>query len=224
MKVKAKKKRSKRAPAKTTSVSNRGLKREHKAVADTWLTNPGLSNGECYMKHYPKVKNLSVASKCFFQLQKNIEFQNYIAKRRQELSKSVEVDQARVVSEYAKMAFANMADYVNWEDGSIRIRPATQLTREQTAAVSEISFHETIDTSTVRVKLHDKRGSLDSLSRILGYDKGIGRVPEINLTLNLITEKIMQVIDGTTATVDAVVSGGHPAAGKKLQQSRVAAQ
>jgi len=105
---------------------------------------------------------------------------------------SVTVD--RVVGEYAKLAFANMLDYVTrLPDGTARL-DLTKVTPEQMTAVQEMTFETVLssdphataaaaaepgeDGKTPRVavlktkfKLHDKKGSLDSLGKHLGMFK-----------------------------------------------------
>jgi len=74
-----------------------------------------------------------------------------------------------VLRELAKMAFANMGDYVRVEaDG----RPCVDLsavTREQFAAVQEVNTEENVaGTVKVKIKLSDKRASLELIGKHLG--------------------------------------------------------
>jgi len=97
-----------------------------------------------------------------------------IRKRQNKLAEDIEVTQARVIAEYAKLGFSNMARFANLDDDLPRF-DFSDLTPDEMAAVSEI----TVDTrresgeeggmiAKVRFKLHDKKGALDSLSRHLG--------------------------------------------------------
>ena len=72
------------------------------------------------------------------------------------------VDQDRVVTELARIAFADIRDFVSWDDAGVRLRPSAELTAEQTACVAEI-----VETAGkgVRVKLHGKIQALSALSR-----------------------------------------------------------
>jgi phage terminase small subunit len=74
-----------------------------------------------------------------------------------------------VIDELRKIAAANMADYVGTEFSA--------LTREQTAAVSEVTIEDFVEGSgeqartgrRVRLKLYDKRAALVDLGRHLGF-------------------------------------------------------
>ena len=102
-----------------------------------------------------------------------------------------EITIARVAEEYARLAFANMEDYVvRQPDGTARL-DLTNVTGEQMAAVQELTFDtvlsrtpETLAVAGVdlskeeaakrvtvlktKFKLHDKKGPLDSLAKHLG--------------------------------------------------------
>ncbi len=67
-----------------------------------------------------------------------------------------------VVDELRKIGFANMADYVS-VDGDLDF---AALTRDQTAALSEVSIENLGDgAKRVKFKLHDKQAALVSLGR-----------------------------------------------------------
>ncbi len=82
-----------------------------------------------------------------------------VAAGQAERAKRLAVTADRVIEEYAKIAFANMADYA-------AVGPALEtLTPNQTAAIAEVS--QTAN-GAVRIKLHDKKSALDSLAKHLG--------------------------------------------------------
>jgi phage terminase small subunit len=83
-------------------------------------------------------------------------------------SRNTEVTPDRVLAELAKIGFANMRDYWPKEGETV-----DRLDQDLTAALQEITIDETIDPSGVvhrhtRLKLHDKKGALDSLAQYLG--------------------------------------------------------
>ena len=85
-------------------------------------------------------------------------------------SKRTTVTADRVVAELAKIAFANMRDYWPRPGETINLE---WLDHDQTAAIAEITIDEVVDAAGVlhrrtRLKLHDKKGALDSLARHLG--------------------------------------------------------
>jgi phage terminase small subunit len=85
-------------------------------------------------------------------------------------SKRTEVTADRVVAEYARIAFANMRDYLPKKGETIDLQ---RLDQDRTAAVEEIIIDEFVDQAgtvhrRTRVKLHDKKAALDSLAKHLG--------------------------------------------------------
>ena len=92
------------------------------------------------------------------------------------LAKRREVTADRIIAEYAKIAFANTLDYVRVNDDGHPVVDLSAMTVDQAAAISETQT-ETVwegkgeDAQPVRkvkLKFHDKKGALDSLSRHLG--------------------------------------------------------
>jgi phage terminase small subunit len=69
----------------------------------------------------------------------------------------------RVLQELARIGFAVMTDFVSWTDDQVAVRDSASLTRDQAAAITELS--RTRD--GVRVKF-DKLPALNALARYLG--------------------------------------------------------
>lgn len=108
------------------------------------------------------------AGKIGYQLLENTRIAEEIAKKQKKLADKLEITAEKILKEYAKIAFSNMQDFVDWADGAISIKPSSELTKEQTACVSEISESVTQAGTNIKIKLHDKKGALDSLARHLG--------------------------------------------------------
>ncbi len=71
----------------------------------------------------------------------------------------------RVLAEYVALAFSDLRRLVDWGPDGVVLRPAAEISAEDARTVAEVS--ET-SAGSRRVKLHDKRGALDSLARCLG--------------------------------------------------------
>jgi hypothetical protein len=104
-------------------------------------------------------------------------------------SRRTEVTADRVVTELAKIAFANMRDYSPRPGETIDLH---RIDRDRAAAVEELTIDEVVDPAGVlhrrtRLKLHDKLAALVSLARHLGMfvDR---HVPE-----NSIEHKVMMM-------------------------------
>lgn len=74
-----------------------------------------------------------------------------------------------VVSYLMSVLRMNPVDYVQWGNGSVTVRPSSELTREETALVSGIKRKVERDgTETVEVCLPDKYQAADKLAKIFG--------------------------------------------------------
>ena len=84
------------------------------------------------------------------------------------MSKNPGVTRARIVDELAKIAFANAKTYFQWGPDGVTVRDSDELDDDAAVVVSEVSHTSTPTGGTIRVKLSDKQGALDKLTRILG--------------------------------------------------------
>lgn len=82
-----------------------------------------------------------------------------------ERSRRVGITQDRVVTELARLAFADIRDFADWDNHDVTLKPARELTPDQTACVAEI-----VQTpgKGLRIKLHGKTQALAALARHLG--------------------------------------------------------
>ena len=79
-----------------------------------------------------------------------------------------EIDGDRVVRELVKLGLANMADYtikIMNADRTYLSFDATNLTRDQMAAISEVGFDQH---GRPKIKMHDKQAALVALGKHLG--------------------------------------------------------
>lgn len=91
-----------------------------------------------------------------------------IEEGRARLAEKAQLSAERVLEELRRVAFANAGDFFEWGPDGIRVRPQADLTREQMAAVAEVSETATQFGGTVRVKLHDKLTALGKLGQHFG--------------------------------------------------------
>lgn len=99
-----------------------------------------------------------------------------IAKRQAAIRKKLHITQEMVAAELAKIGFANMRDYLRIGPDGDPWLDFSQLTREQAAAISEVTVEDykdgrgedARDVRKVKFKLSDKRMALVDLGKHLG--------------------------------------------------------
>jgi phage terminase small subunit len=94
----------------------------------------------------------------------------------QERSRRTEISADMVLRELAAMGFANMSDYVTVQGDGTAFVDLSVVTKEQWAAVQEITIDEYTegkgeyarDVKKVKIKLADKKGNLELIGKHLG--------------------------------------------------------
>jgi len=72
-----------------------------------------------------------------------------------------------IIREYSTIAFANLDDFVTWDDFIVTLIPSNELTKQQKAGIAEVSQTK----HGVKIKLHPKLPALDSLAKVLNLLK-----------------------------------------------------
>jgi phage terminase small subunit len=73
----------------------------------------------------------------------------------------------RVLLEYARIAFADIRDVVDWDEYEVKAKASDKLTDSAAAAIAEIVASASTG-KPYRIKLHDKKAVLDAIARHLG--------------------------------------------------------
>lgn len=139
-------------------------------------------------------------------LLRNVKVQAEISRRQKDLQRRTEVTQERVVTELARVAFADATDYAQVEtrmiekdDGTevsyqtVTLKNTAELSPEQRAAISGIKQ----GANGIEVKLCDKIKALELLGRHIGMfnDKIEVKATVDNPFAGLSTEELRNVID-----------------------------
>ena len=99
-----------------------------------------------------------------FELLKKPEIQEAIRKAQAKLSERTGITQERVLAEYAKIAFADMRNVVKWKGQSVELLDSQALSDDAAMSVAEVKQTK----EGLAIKLHDKKGALDSIAKHLG--------------------------------------------------------
>ncbi|MBW2674497.1 MAG: terminase small subunit [Deltaproteobacteria bacterium] len=108
-----------------------------------------------------------------------------------EQSARTQVTADRVVEELAKIGFLNMQDYIELNDNGDAFVDLSRLTREQAAAISEITVDEYVEgkgrnareVKKTRIKLADKKGALDLLGKHFGIFEKDNRQRDVKVVI-----------------------------------------
>lgn len=148
------------------------MKLNHRQLKFAELILQGLNQTEAYRTAGYKAQSAEVRKVNASRLLTNANVAAYLADRQLKINKRLEektnVTKERIVSEYAKVAFASMADFAKIEGGSVSFTDFSKLTPEQLAAVAEVGETTTKDGGSVRLKLYDKIAALTKLGEHVG--------------------------------------------------------
>jgi phage terminase small subunit len=72
----------------------------------------------------------------------------------------------RVIAELAKLAFSDVRKVVNW-DNSVTVKPSADIDDSAAAAISSV----TSTANGLSIRMHDKRGPLTDLAKLMGLMK-----------------------------------------------------
>ena len=108
--------------------------------------------------------------------------QEEIKRVSENIEETVGISKELIINEHIKLAFSSIAHLHNtW----IERKEFEQLTDDQKACISEITTSvqkknigtsrepEIVEVEFVKIKLYDKQKSLDSISKIMGYDSAV---------------------------------------------------
>jgi phage terminase small subunit len=88
-----------------------------------------------------------------------------------ELQKKVfdiaKIEASDVLNELAKIAFADVTNYLEFDGETLSVKPFDQLKPAHTAAIAEFSQVETRENTRHKFKLHDKMRALEALGKHL---------------------------------------------------------
>lgn len=104
------------------------------------------------------------------------QLQNKIAEMQNNLAETAGISALKIINEHSKIAFSSFA---NFKDGWMTLKDFENLTETERSCISEIQTKESrradggdgiVLEEWVKLKLWDKQKSLDSISKILGFD------------------------------------------------------
>lgn len=144
-------------------------------TCEIWFTMKHPNQAEAYRLAGSKSRgNTLIVEAC--RTLKKPQCKEYLAKLAEKTAEKTALSAEEVVEELRLLAFANIKDYVVFGPHGVCIVDSSKLTREQAAAIAEVSENTYIrrtkrgnkyTTVHRKFKLHDKKGSLEVLLKKL---------------------------------------------------------
>ena len=129
------------------------------------------------------------------------DIQAALATERQRLAATLQITPERVLQEYARLAFADLRRVASWDTAGVRFHDSAALADQDAEAVAEV--HEDtrivataegeVRTVKKRLKMHDKKGALDSLAKHLKlFSDDATPPPDIHVHVHTARERLSE--------------------------------
>jgi phage terminase small subunit len=80
------------------------------------------------------------------------------------------IDVDRVKREFARIAFMDIADVIEWDEEGIALKPSAQISPDDRAAIAQLKVKAGEHGVKASIKLHSKQAALDSLATHSSWD------------------------------------------------------
>ena len=127
----------------------------------------GKTHYEAYLNAGYKANNKVTASNLASRLLKNDRIQARLAVLRAEAAERYKVTPDNIFMRTGSILNADMRNYMTWGPNGVTLKPSSELTPEQSAAVEEVTETVTKDGGTVKIKLHSKTKAIELGAKIL---------------------------------------------------------
>ncbi|HTZ79040.1 MAG TPA: terminase small subunit [Stellaceae bacterium] len=145
-----------------------------------------LNPGEAAKRAGYKDRNPSNAANALLQRPLIVEA---VRKAMDERARRTQIDADRVLREFARIAFADIRSFTEWDANSgLKVKSLSDLSEDETAAIAEVKDGPT---GGKKIKLHDKRKALESIARHLGL---FGKVADRSESPALAAERVRELI------------------------------
>lgn len=125
-----------------------------------------LRKGDSYTRATPGVSPRTAPSACTRMLLRE-RCDNAVKAGMAARGHKIDLTAEKVLTELMRLGFANLADYVQVNEAGEPSVDLSDLTRDQAAAISEITTEEIAGVKRTKIKLYDKGQNLERLGRYL---------------------------------------------------------
>lgn len=191
----------------------KALASKHEIFVKAYLADPKRNGTKAAIKAgYSKKSAHAEASR----LLKNVKVAAILAENQAKIAAKLDITAERVVAELALLGFCNMQDYMRVGPSGDPVLHFGQLTRDQAAALAEVTVdaftdggggNEPREVKRVKFKLADKRAALVDLGRHLGLFKdrietsGPGGGPIQTEDVTSVRDELARRIAGTASRI-----------------------
>lgn len=133
----------------------------------------GNNAKRAYKAVYPGCSDVSAKTGGSRMLTKD-NIRDYLESFKRDIEKEAVITKAMVLNEHKKIAFSSITNL--YDDWATR-KDFNKLTDDEKACIQEMSSNRIVNVDNgsekeqLKIKLYDKQKSLDSISRMLGYDE-----------------------------------------------------
>lgn len=155
------------------------ISEKHRRFVDEYLK--GGNATVAYKAAGYKVKTEKSARAAAARLLTNVTVARHLAERQKALTNRADIKAAEVVRELGRLGFSDIGKHLEWDkDGNTTLIASKDLSENERRAVSSVRRiirtipqrnGQPIVEADFSFKLHDKKGALDSLSKILGLTR-----------------------------------------------------
>lgn len=139
------------------------LSAKHKLFVEEYLRNGENGTQAAIAVGYSETSAAKMA--CKILQQPNVA--DHLARRRKSVAKAAAMETDEIAAELAKLARSKITDVMSWDAATVTLKPSADIPEDAAAAIE--SVEQTM--SGLKVKMHSKKGALDSLARINGAFK-----------------------------------------------------
>lgn len=112
-----------------------------------------------------------------------------------DLNERSDIRKQEILEELKSIAFADIADYVDFDGSLLSIKPLDQLTSSQRRAIEYIRKTK----HGIEIRLHGKSWSIDRICKMLGFDAPVVMEQKVNtgfedITKEEIRERLMRMV------------------------------
>jgi phage terminase small subunit len=127
----------------------------------------GKTVADSYLSAGYHAKNKASANTLAQRLLRKVHIQERLGVLRAEAAERYKVTPDNIFMRTGAILNSDMGNYMTWGPNGVTLKPSSELTPEQSAAVEEITETVTKDGGTVKIKLHSKTKAIELGAKIL---------------------------------------------------------